>query len=110
MSVELDVLAFLTVLSNKLKNSVFYKILCDKANSNYKVMATLLINPSLYIICFLHNLTSLNLSHNFGVSLRLYIFNFWNSSSTMPIAVAAQSKARNVFARSNTEIVGSNPT
>jgi hypothetical protein len=27
-----------------------------------------------------------------------------------PIAVAAQSKARTVFARSNTEIVGSNPT
>jgi hypothetical protein len=27
-----------------------------------------------------------------------------------PIAVAARSKARTVFARSNTEIVGSNPT
>jgi hypothetical protein len=28
----------------------------------------------------------------------------------LPIAVAAQSKARTVFARSNTEIVGSNTT
>jgi hypothetical protein len=28
----------------------------------------------------------------------------------LPIAVAARSKARTVFARSNTEIVGSNPT
>jgi hypothetical protein len=28
----------------------------------------------------------------------------------MPIAVVAQSKARTVFVRSNTEIVGSNPT
>jgi hypothetical protein len=30
--------------------------------------------------------------------------------STLPIAVTARSKARTVFARSNTEIVGSNPT
>jgi hypothetical protein len=29
---------------------------------------------------------------------------------TEPITVAARSKARNVFVRSNTEIVGSNPT
>jgi hypothetical protein len=28
----------------------------------------------------------------------------------LPIAVAVQSKAQTVFARSNTEIVGSNPT
>jgi hypothetical protein len=28
----------------------------------------------------------------------------------MPITVAAQSKARNIFARSNTEVVGLNPT
>jgi hypothetical protein len=30
--------------------------------------------------------------------------------SKMPITVAAQSKARNIFARSNTEVVGLNPT
>jgi hypothetical protein len=31
-------------------------------------------------------------------------------SFSVPIAVAARPKARTVFARSNTEIVGSNPT
>jgi lactate dehydrogenase-like 2-hydroxyacid dehydrogenase len=38
-----------------------------------------------------------------GISFLLRIFG-------MPIAVAARSKARNVFARCNTEIVGSNLT
>jgi hypothetical protein len=33
-----------------------------------------------------------------------------NSNKHLPIAVAARSKARTVFARSNTGIVGSNPT
>jgi hypothetical protein len=36
--------------------------------------------------------------------------NFVNHFTEKPIAVDARSKARIVFARSNTEIVGSNPT
>jgi hypothetical protein len=37
-------------------------------------------------------------------------YNFHAQSAERPIAVAARSKARTVFVRSNTEIVFSNPT
>jgi hypothetical protein len=43
------------------------------------------------------------------LSIDVRMANAWRIIE-MPIAVAARSKARTVFARSNTEIVGSNPT
>jgi hypothetical protein len=45
-----------------------------------------------------------------GFRLTQHWFEYLFSNNNLPIAVAERSRARTVFARSNTAIVGSNPT